>query len=129
MNDDRCIVLEFLASPAVLPPCANTLLVVGAGMASAAMPGWAGVVAVPAAAPTAFAAGAHGAGCACCTGRGGGVAAVLADVFRRRATGALPWFDRVAVAAPPGQEGAWRAALGGDVLVTARFALQPAPVG
>lgn len=126
MSDDRRIMLEFPASP-VGPPRGDTLLVVGADRLPAVVSGWAGVVAVPAS--TAFATAAHGAGCACCTGRSGGVAAVLADVFRRRATGALPWFDRVVLVAPPGQAGAWRMALERDVLVTARFALHPAPVG
>lgn len=128
MSDDRRIVLEFVAGPAALPPRAGTLLVAGAGTVPATMPGWAGVVVVPAASPTAFAAMAHGTGCACCTPRGS-VATVLADAFRRRATGVLPWFDRVAVLPPRGQEAAWRAVLAGDVLVCARFALQPGTVG
>mgnify|MGYP003362936770 CR=1 FL=1 len=128
MNDDQRIVLEFLAGPVPASPRADTLLVAGAGTLPAAVPGWAGVVVVPAPAPAAFAFRSHGAGCACCTPRDG-VAAVLADVFRRRATSDLPWFDRVAVIAPPGQGAAWRAALAGDVLVSARFAPQPDNAG
>ncbi|KAB8124150.1 hypothetical protein D3W54_07960 [Komagataeibacter medellinensis] len=128
MSDDRRIGLEFVADPAAVPSRAGTLLVAEAGTVPATMPGWAGVVVVPAASPTAFAAMAHGMGCGCCTPRGS-VATVLADAFRSRAIGALPWFDRVAVLPPPGLEAAWRAALAGDVLVCARFALQPGNVG
>ncbi|MCE2565569.1 hypothetical protein [Komagataeibacter sp. FNDCF1] len=122
MSHDQRIMLEFVTLPHVAPPRGDTLLVVGAGVDVPAA-GWAGVIVVPPS--TAFAAMGHGTGCACCTGRGGGVAAVLADAFRRRATGALPWFGRVAVVSPPGQEDAWRASLGADVLVTARFAVRP----
>ncbi|GAN95915.1 hypothetical protein Geu3261_0041_019 [Komagataeibacter europaeus NBRC 3261] len=121
MTRDGRIALEFLTDRAAIHPRVDTLLVVGAGNAPAQAASWAGVVTVdrPAASPFM-----HAAGCACCTGRGGGLAAVLGDVFRRRATGDLKWFDRVAVLPPGGQAAAWRAALSGDVLVSARFAVR-----
>lgn len=122
MTRDGRIMLEFLTRPAIPTPRANTLLVVD--RAHAPVPGgaWAGVITVDRPAVSPFM---HATGCACCTGQGGGLAAVLGDVFRRRATGELEWFDRVAVLPPEGQETAWRAALSGDVVVNARFAVQP----
>ncbi|GBQ56067.1 hypothetical protein [Komagataeibacter swingsii] len=122
MARDGRIMLEFLTRPAICHPRADTLLVVDHAHAPVPGDGWAGVVTVGQAAPSPFS---HGTGCACCAGRGGGLAAVLGDVFRRRATGALKWFDRVAVLPPEGQETAWRAALSGDIVVKARFAMQP----
>ncbi|WP_395370016.1 hypothetical protein [Komagataeibacter diospyri] len=122
MTRDGRIVLEFLTRPAIPHPRADTLLVVDHAHASVSGAAWAGVITVdqPAASPFT-----HARGCVCCTGRGGGLAAVLGDVVRRRATGDLKWFDRVAVLPPEGQETAWRAALLGDVVVNARFAMQP----
>ena len=65
----------------------------------------------------------HLTGCACCTPRGP-TATALATLFRARATGAAPFFTRIAVAASPAGEAAVRAAVRGDVLAAARFALQ-----
>ncbi|MCE2575923.1 hypothetical protein [Komagataeibacter sp. FNDCR2] len=121
MTADGRIPLEFLTTTTGLAPRPDTLLVTGADMPPP--PGWAGLVVVPARAATAFG---HGTGCQCCTGRGGTVAATLGDIFRQRATGGLEWFTRVAVLPPVGQARAWRAALEGDVLVSARFALPAA---
>ncbi|MBL7232888.1 hypothetical protein [Komagataeibacter oboediens] len=126
MSGDGRIALEFMNGPAAIPPRSDTLLVVGDGDMPPQPAAWAAVVTVDQAAISPFA---HAAGCACCTGRGGGLAAVLGDVFRRRATGALKWFDRVAVLPPRGHEAAWRAALSADVLVSARFAVRPPRTG
>ena len=128
MTGDGRIALEFLNAPAAIAPRPDTLLVAAAGDVSAHdAAAWAGVVTVDQ--PVMPALFAHGTGCACCTGRGSGLAALLGDVFRRRATGGLKWFDRVAVLPPPGQEAAWRRALSADVLVSARFAVQPPRMG
>lgn len=121
MTADGRIPLEFLTDTTGLVPRPDTLLVTGTDGIPAH--GWAGVVMVAARPATAFG---HMTGCQCCTGRGGTVAATLGDVFRQRATGGLKWFARVAVLPPVGQAQAWRAALRGDVLVGARFAMPDA---
>ncbi|WP_242501202.1 hypothetical protein [Komagataeibacter xylinus] len=119
MTDGR-IALEFLAVGTSLTPRADTLLLVGDGRAPGPAEGWAGVVVVRSA-PTAFAQ--HAAGCLCCTPRRG-LAGVLGEIFRQRATGGQKWFTRVAVVPPPGQEAAWRADVAQDVLAQARFCVR-----
>jgi hypothetical protein len=63
----------------------------------------------------------HGLWCTCCTLRGP-VADALAQLFRARATGAAPFFQRVVVLASPEGETAVREALE-DVMVAARYRL------
>ncbi|GAB6967549.1 hypothetical protein JCM25156A_15860 [Komagataeibacter kakiaceti JCM 25156] len=121
MTAEGRIPLEFLTTTAGLAPRPDTLLVTGDDISAPL--GWAGMVVVSARPATAFG---HGTGCQCCTGRSGTVAAALGDIFRQRATGGLKWFTRVALLPPVGQAQAWRAALEGDVLVSARFALPAA---
>jgi len=63
----------------------------------------------------------HAPGCACCLPRAP-VAVALANLFRDRATGAVPFFTEI-LARPATAEGAAaiRAALAADPLVMARF--------
>lgn len=63
----------------------------------------------------------HGGGCACCTGRGQGLAGLLGDLFRRRATGALPWFGRVVVMADAARLATLRQEMTADLVVRARY--------
>lgn len=119
MTADGRIPLEFVT--AIPVPRSDTLLVVGDGRTPPAVGAWADVTVINAV-TSPFA---HVAGCLCCTGRGEGIAAALGDIFRRRATGGVKWFTRIIVLPPTGQEAAWRAALAGDVLASARFAICP----
>ncbi len=67
----------------------------------------------------------HIAGCACCTLRGP-AADALTRMFRARATGAAPFFNRVVVLASPAGEAAVREALSDDVVTAARYELEDA---
>jgi hypothetical protein len=63
----------------------------------------------------------HGAGCACCTGRGP-AAAALDRLFQARVRGACGWFERVvALAETEAGRDAVAAALGADAVTQARF--------
>ncbi|PYD66246.1 hypothetical protein CDI09_09270 [Komagataeibacter nataicola] len=119
MMADGRIVVEFVAADGAVTPRADTLLVVGDGRQPGPAEGWAGmVVAQPAA--TAFT---HALGCQCCLPRGG-LAGLMGDLFRKRATGGLKWFTRLVVVPPPGQEALWRASMEKDVLAQARFRVE-----
>ncbi|MDD2795587.1 hypothetical protein [Acidocella sp.] len=65
----------------------------------------------------------HFPGCFCCAPRGP-AAAALGQLFRDRATGKAPYFNRLVVLASPAGEAAVRAALAEDVLTRARFKLK-----
>jgi hypothetical protein len=62
----------------------------------------------------------HGVGCTCCAARSP-AAEALAQLFRARATGAAPYFSRVAVLASAVGEAELRAALAQDALARARY--------
>jgi hypothetical protein len=62
----------------------------------------------------------HLAGCTCCTPRGP-AADALSRLFRARATGAAPFFNRVIVLASPAGEAAIRTALTTDPPTAARY--------
>jgi hypothetical protein len=62
----------------------------------------------------------HIAGCSCCPPRGP-AADALSRLFRARATGTAPFFNRVIVLASPAGESAIRAALITDALTAARY--------
>jgi hypothetical protein len=66
--------------------------------------------------------GGHPVDCACCIQRSG-AALALAALFRERAVGAGPAFGSVLAVVGPDAEGAIRAALADDPLVSARFRL------
>ncbi len=63
---------------------------------------------------------AHGIGCACCGGRPA-VAVTLAALFRARATGAAPFFNRVVALVSVAGEAAIREALAEDAVTAARY--------
>ncbi|MDE8349977.1 MAG: hypothetical protein POG74_10930 [Acidocella sp.] len=64
----------------------------------------------------------HGIGCTCCTPRGP-VADALTAMFRARATGKAPFFQRVVVLASPEGEAIVREAVASDVISAARYRL------
>ena len=119
MADGR-IVVEFVVAGGPVTPHPDTLLVVGDGSEPGPAEGWAGLVVAQPATTTLT----HGKGCQCCLPRSG-FAALLGDLFRKRATGGLKWFTRLVVVAPPGQEAAWRASMEKDMLAQARFRMSP----
>lgn len=62
----------------------------------------------------------HFVGCACCAPRAP-AAAALGALFRARATGAAPYFQRVVVSASAAGIAAVRGALANDAVAAARF--------
>ncbi|MDD2704497.1 MAG: hypothetical protein PHU07_04070 [Acidocella sp.] len=64
----------------------------------------------------------HALNCACCT-RQSPAADALSRAFRARATGAAPYFSRIAVLASPEGEAQIRQALATDVIANARYRL------
>jgi hypothetical protein len=64
----------------------------------------------------------HAFGCACCT-RQNTAAVALGLVFRARATGAAPFFSRIAVRASAAGDALVREALAGDAVTSARYRL------
>lgn len=67
----------------------------------------------------------HFPGCFCCAPRGP-AAAALGQLFRDRATGKAPFFNRLIVLASPAGEAAVREALAADVTTRARYKLEDA---
>jgi hypothetical protein len=65
----------------------------------------------------------HFPGCFCCAPRGP-AAAALGQLFRDRATGKAPYFNRLVVLASPAGEAAVREALAEDVVTRARYKLE-----
>ncbi len=68
---------------------------------------------------------AHAVGCPCCAPRNP-AAAALGMLFRARARGEVPWFERVLALADARGRATVIAALTDDLLVTARFVEAPA---
>jgi len=64
----------------------------------------------------------HITGCTCCTPRGP-AADALSRLFRARATGTAPFFNRVIVQASPAGEAAVRQAIASDIMTAARYCL------
>ncbi|MBV1833837.1 P-loop NTPase family protein [Novacetimonas pomaceti] len=121
-HDDGRIALELCARDTAPVADANAVLVtVGQDMGDIdAHAKWGAVVPfTPLPAPFS-----HGGGCACCTGRGQGLAALLGDLFRRRATGGLPWFGRVVVMADAARLSALRREMTADLVVRARYRME-----
>jgi hypothetical protein len=80
----------------------------------------------PAAEPWDKSADGHGPGCACCVSRSA-VAETLGRLFRARAVGEVPFFQRLgAVPAGPAGDAALRQALASDGLASACYRLETA---